>query len=154
MRGNLASTYLTGATPASAPGGDAGIADDITRLSDAGLSVQRDGTLKLDSAKFQSVAETRLPDLQAMLGHRLGAFATYADSLAQPLSGSIDQRQANLDTQSARMQSRIIDIDARLEKRKASLLAQYSKFEASLGRLKAIGDQMSAQFAGLTAKQE
>jgi flagellar capping protein FliD len=43
----------------------------------------------------------------------------------------------------------VSDIDSRLEKRRATLLAQYAKFEATLGRLKAIGDSLTSQLSGL-----
>jgi hypothetical protein len=57
--------------------------------------------------------------------------------------------RASIDEQSARLADRIGDVDARLEKKRQNLLAQYAKFEAALGRMKAVGDSMSAQFTGL-----
>jgi flagellar capping protein FliD len=67
----------------------------------------------------------------------------------RPLTGSIDARSRAIDEQSARLADRIADVDARLDKKRQNLLAQYAKFEAALGRMKAVGDSMSAQFTGL-----
>ena len=149
VRGGLSGVMIVGATPASAPGGAPGVADDLTTLSALGLTLQKDGTLSFDASTFTSVSTARLADARAVLGERLGAVAGYVDTLARPLDGLIEQRESSLDIQNARLTSRVADIDARLEKRKAQLVAQYAKFEATLGRLKAIGEQMNAQFTGL-----
>lgn len=148
-RGNLANTVVTSAKPASQPGGDPGVADDLTSLAALGVSLQKDGTLAFDQAKFNTLASTRLPDVRALLTARMGALATFTGSLVQPLTGALDQRKASIDAQSARYTSRVTDIDARLEKKRTALLAQFSKFEASLGGIKALGDRMKAQFDGL-----
>lgn len=153
-RGTLASTMVTSATPASQPGGAAGVADDLTSLAALGVSLQKDGTLAFDQSKLNTLAATRLPDVQALLATRMGALSTVTESLVQPLTGAIDQREANIDTQSARYTSRVTEIDARLEKKRAALIAQFAKFESSLGSLKALGDRMSAQFAGLNARKD
>jgi flagellar hook-associated protein 2 len=147
-RSSLGRMVVTGATPASQAGGAAGVADDLTALSSLGISMQKDGTLSFDAGKF-ATASARLPEVRALLTARMDEFTAYADLLAKPLTGQIDQREAGIDSQNARMTDRIADVDARLEKRRAALVAQYAKFEASLGTLKALGEQMSAQFAGL-----
>ena len=152
-RSSLGRMVVTGATPASQPGGAMGVADDLTALSSLGVSMQKDGTLSFDASRF-AAASARLPDVRALLTARMDELSTYADSLAKPLTGQIDQREMGIDTQNARMTDRIADIDARLEKRRAALIAQYAKFEASLGTLKALGEQMSAQFAGLTKRSD
>jgi flagellar capping protein FliD len=84
----------------------------------------------------------------------MGALSDYLGALAQPLTGLIDQRESGIDTQSAALQARVTQIDARLDKKRTALLAQYSKFEASLGRLNALQSTMSAQFAGLDQRGE
>ena len=55
---------------------------------------------------------------------------------------------------SDRLANGIADVDARLEKRRASLIAQYTKYERAIGRLKSIGDAMTAQFAGLNKRND
>ena len=153
LRGALSGVVVTAAVPASA-GGTAGVADDLTTLAALGVSLQKDGTLAFEEAKFAAAAERRLPELQALLGDRLQALAAVADGAARPLVGLIDQREQGIELQNARMTDRIADIDARLEKKREQLVAQYARFEGSLGRLKAIGDQMGAQFAGLNRSND
>jgi flagellar hook-associated protein 2 len=140
---------VTGALSAQVLGADAALPADMTSLGAAGITVQKDGTLSLDAARLDAAYASRPDDLRAMLAGRMGAVSTYLAEVAAPLTGLIDQRGSGIDEQSARMGARVADADARLEKKRASLLAQYAKFEASLGKLKAIGDAMSSQFAGL-----
>jgi flagellar hook-associated protein 2 len=126
------------------------VAADLATLGALGLSLTKDGTLQVDAARFNAASGARAGELSAALGQRMDALADYVEELTRPLTGVIGQRTQALDLQSARMSARVTDIDARLDKKRTQMLAQYAKFEASLGRLNAIGTSMSAQFAGLT----
>jgi flagellar hook-associated protein 2 len=153
VRGSLSSAMVTPTKPASA-GGAPGVADDLTTLAALGVSLQKDGTLSFDAGKFSGAAASRLADVQALLAERMGTLSTFTESLTQPLTGAIDQREANLDTQNARYTDRIADIEARLEKKRTALITQYARFEGALGALKALGDQMTAQFSGLNKSRD
>jgi flagellar hook-associated protein 2 len=128
---------------------DSALAGDLATLGAAGISVQRDGTVALDAAKFTGLAEARTADLTAVLASRMGAIGDYAGTLAKPFSGAIDQREQRIDDANATSRTRIDDVDSRLDKKRAALLAQYSKYEAALGKLTALQSSMSAQFNGL-----
>jgi flagellar hook-associated protein 2 len=123
-------------------------AEGLDRLGAVGITLQRDGTLAVDAAKFRGATTTRLDDLRALLADRMAAVAAPAVQLTRT-AGILDDRANAMGASSARMTSRIADIDARLEKKRASLIAQFTKFEGTIGRLKSIGDAMSAQYAGL-----
>lgn len=140
---------VAGALSTQVLGSDAALPADMTALGAAGITVQKDGTLALDAARLDAASTTRPDALRAMLASRMGAMSDYLAGVAAPLTGLIDQRGSAVDEQSARMQARVADVDARLEKKRTALLAQYAKFEASLGKLKALGAAMSSQFAGL-----
>jgi flagellar hook-associated protein 2 len=131
----------------------AGGADGLDTLAAAGISLTRDGTLSLDAAKFKNAAGGRLGELRTMLADRMAAVAEPALALTKP-SGLLDERAQALGAASGRLTSRIADVDARLEKKRAALIAQFTKFEGAIGRLKSIGDAMSAQFAGLNRKRD
>ena len=85
---------------------------------------------------------------------RMGALQTYGDSMTKSLTGAIDVRSQALDDTNARLSARINDVDARLDKKRTSLLAQYAKFEASLGRLQSLQSSMTAQFTGLNKSND
>ncbi|MGZ8378627.1 MAG: flagellar filament capping protein FliD [Gemmatirosa sp.] len=126
---------------------------DMTSLGALGFSVAKDGTLSLDTAKFDAAASSRLGDLKAVLADRMGAFSTYIDPLSQT-GGTLDTREQNLETSNGSLTARITEIDGRLEKKRAAMLVQWSRFESTLGKLNAIGDQIGAQLKGLTKSSD
>lgn len=126
---------------------------DLTSLGALGFSIAKDGTLSLDASKFDAAASSRLGDLKAVLADRMGAFSTYIDPIAQT-GGTLDTREQSLETSNGSLTARITEIDGRLEKKRAAMLAQWSRFEATLGKLNAIGDQIGAQLKGLTKSSD
>jgi flagellar hook-associated protein 2 len=122
---------------------------DLATLASIGLSMAKDGTLSLDSTKFQDAYDKRPADLKTLMTDRMTALSTVADAVAAPITGQVDQRESAMVQQNDALQGHIDDIAARLDKKRTSLLAQYAKFEATIGRLKSVGDAMSAQFTGL-----
>ncbi len=148
LRSALAGTLLTPATAAA--NGTGGVASDLTTLSAIGITVQKDGTLALDAAKFQSVTGDRLSDATALLANRMGAMSSYLQGTAAPITGQLDTRGRSIDDANARLQQRIDDLNAREDKKRTALLAQYSKYEAAIGRLQALQSSMAGQFASLS----
>jgi flagellar hook-associated protein 2 len=132
----------------------AGLPEDLATLGAVGISVNKDGTLKLDEAKWDAAYNGRFDELQATLADRMADVMAHVDTLAKPFSGLIDQRERALDERSGKLTDRITALDARLEKKRASLLAQYAKFEASLGRLQAIQSSLGTQLKGLTSSND
>ena len=128
-------------------GADA-LPDDMTSLGALGFSLTKDGTLTFNASKFEDAAGTRMTDVRAVLADRMGAFSTFLAPLAQT-GGTLDTRELTLDATNVTLTARIEEIEGRLEKKRAGLLAQWAKFESTLGRLNAIGDQIGAQLKGL-----
>lgn len=147
LRGALASSLLTPAAAASTS--TSGVASDLTTLSAVGITVQKDGTLALDAAKFQSVTGDRLSDATAMLADRMGAMSSYLKGTAAPITGQLDTRGRSIDDTNTRLQHRIDELNSREDKKRTALLAQYSKYEAAIGRLQALQTNMASQFASL-----
>ncbi|GJG86630.1 flagellar hook-associated protein 2 [Gemmatimonadetes bacterium T265] len=141
----LASMMLTSGSASN------GVASDLATLASVGVSLQKDGTLKLDGTTFQSALSSRLSDVSALFTDRMSAFSTYADNATTPYVGTISTRESVIDAQSTSLQSRIDNLNEREDKKRLALLTQYSKFEASLSQLQATGSALSAQFASLTS---
>jgi flagellar hook-associated protein 2 len=149
VRGTLAGMTLTSAPLIDGGGQPTGIAADMTSLGALGIAVQKDGTLSFDQATFNRAYPSRMNDVRAVLADRMAAFHAQADGITKASTGQIDEREKAMETQNATLQTRIDQLENRLEKKRTVLLAQYAKFEASLGRLKSVGESMSAQFSGL-----
>lgn len=147
LRSALASTLLTPATTGA--GGAPGVAPDLTTLGALGITVQKDGTIALDTATFQSVTGGRLSDVTALLADRMGAISSSLGTTAAPVTGQLDVRGRSIDDSNARLQQRIDDLNSREDKKRTALLAQYSKYEAAIGTLQALQTNMASQFASL-----
>ena len=143
---------LTASLSAAVLAPDAALPDGLTTLAGAGVSLQRDGTLAFDRARFDRAAAAAPDGVRAAFASRLDGVDDLLGGITAPYSGLLDQRASAISGRAARIDARVLDIDARLDKRRTTLLAQYAKLEASLGRLKAIGDSLTTQFAGLNKK--
>jgi flagellar hook-associated protein 2 len=126
------------------------------RLSDVGLSLQRDGTLSVDAAKLDR-ASTNLPELKKAFANsdpdpqRDGFARRYAD-LAQRVLG-ID---GSLTTRTEGLRQRITDnqeaqtaLQERVERFRARLVAQYTAMDGNVARLNALSSYVSQQLAAL-----
>lgn len=132
----------------------AGLPTDMATLASLGVSLTKEGTLSFDADRFEKGYTGRYDELKATIANRSKALTDVIDSLTQPITGAIDRRELSLADQNLRFTSRIADIDARLEKKRAALLAQFAKFEATLGGINAMGNNISAQLKGLTASRD
>lgn len=91
-----------------------GGASSLTRLSDAGISYQADGTLKLDSTKLQKVIDTQfdqLPGLFAASGASSDSQVSYVGSTAKTQSGSYALTVGQLATQGSQTGSAAASLD-------------------------------------------
>ena len=120
----------------------------VQTLSSIGISLAKDGTMTLDATKLQDAYAAQPTDVRALLADRIGALETIMTQTTQ-IGGAIDAREASLTTRNDQLQIRIDDLGSRLDKKRSALLMQYARFEATLGKLKSIGDSMASQFAGL-----
>jgi flagellar hook-associated protein 2 len=125
-------------------------------LSEVGLSMQRDGTLAVDTTKLNN-AMSNLPELRKALAaddtdpQKDGIARRYADLAQQVLGvdGSLSTRTeslrkrigVNTDSQAA--------LEDRVDRFRARLVAQYSAMDANLSRLNALSGYVSQQLTAL-----
>ncbi len=125
------------------------------RISDVGLQLQRDGTLKIDQAKLDS-AMTNLPELKMAFSNSdssnpenqgfMRRFSTLATQLLA-VDGSLSTRSDGLQkliSKNSDNQSRLEDRVSRFQQR---LVAQYTAMDANLSRLNALSSYVTQQFA-------
>jgi flagellar capping protein FliD len=89
-----------------------------------------------------------------MLAERGAAIVDQVDVFTATGTGMLDARTSALTDRNATLASRVSDVDSRLEKKRATLLAQYAKFEASLGKLRSIGDSLTSQLKSLSGRDD
>ncbi len=113
-------------------------------LSQIGISLQKDGTLALDSAAFSSALTTNYSDVVNLFTNTTDGFSNrFNDALNSLLqtngivTAATDGINANLNL----LQDRIDQMQTRLDQTQQSLQAQYSALDAMLGSM-----QSSANF--------
>jgi flagellar hook-associated protein 2 len=136
-------------------------AGDFTRLNDIGISVQADGTLKLDEAKLGDLAEadpaklarlfTSTSPTEAEQGFAVRLGAAVKASIGP--DGTLDSRLnglrasiSSLDQQQERMQARLDFIEQRLRR-------QYSQLDALLTTSQSQSNALANALAGLPSVQ-
>ncbi len=125
------------------------------RISDIGLELQRDGTLKIDQAKLDS-AMGNLPELKKAFGNSDSAnpgnegftrrFANLAKQLLD-IEGSLTTRTEGLQKLIEKNSDSQARLEDRVERFQQRLVAQYTAMDANLSRLNALGAYVTQQFA-------
>jgi flagellar hook-associated protein 2 len=126
----------------------------LTRLTDAGITFQRDGSLAVDDTKFSSAANTPA-NLRTLFSNNDASvnanrgIARRLDTLLTGLLGtdgavstaqeSLKSRQTSIESQRSRIESRLIDVEARLRRQYTNLDATVSGMSSQLAQVQRLG---------------
>lgn len=142
----------------------AGVTVGTTTYSaaDFGVTVERDGTIKLDEAKFAAAYEKDPVVAEAVLGgagglagrlEALAEIATKAKSTTTDV-GLLTSAISSREGQRTRFDANIASWDQRLELRRTNLTRQFSALEQALGQAQSQGEWLAGQLAGLNANMK
>jgi len=129
----------------SALGGD----NSIQVLSQLGISTQKDGTLKVDSAVLKGAIND---DLDGVVGLFAGSTGTeglsaklvdYLKSVTDGSDGILASRKTSTDSGLRRLDSQIERQEARLEQREETLRAQFTAMEQLVSSMNATSSYLS-----------
>jgi flagellar hook-associated protein 2 len=120
-------------------------------FADLGITTQRDGTLRFDTAKLQEAISAEVSSVSAVL-------TTFADSVALT-SGTIDQYvrfnglldttiQANQTTIDD-LNKRIAEAEAQIQRQADQLRQRYARLESQMGKLQSQQQSLTSALAGL-----
>ncbi|MDO8989225.1 MAG: flagellar filament capping protein FliD [Sideroxyarcus sp.] len=141
MLDQMRSIMSTGATPAS--GGT------LTYLSQVGIGTQADGSLKLDSAKFNSAIASNFSDVSNLFSSETG-FATrlntWSTSVAQ-VGGLIDTHTDNFKTSIKRYNDQISTLELRMTALQKQYTSTYTNLNAMLNNMNATSAYLTQQFS-------
>jgi flagellar hook-associated protein 2 len=140
-------------------GSSSGASSAFSRLSDVGLELQSDGSVKVNDAKLDS-ALANLPELKKLLANNDIAIPvnngiarqlyTLADAMLS-VDGTLTTRTDGLRKRVEMNQSDQDRIERRVEQTEKRLRAQYTALDTTLGRLSGISSYVSQQMAMLNA---
>jgi len=128
----------------------------LGRLSDAGISVQRDGSLSLNASRFKEVAADP-ENLQALFSAAGTSDATkgmmvrlreLGDRLLSA-GGTVSNSTATWEARKAALVKRQESYEFRLGEMEKRLMAQYTRLDAMLVSAQASGAQLQSALAGL-----
>jgi flagellar hook-associated protein 2 len=123
----------------------------IRALADLGITTQKDGSLKLDSAKLDTAVNTNFD--------KVGGYLSGDKGLISRLNGLVDgftrsagvlaQRQQGLQSTISGIDKQRTALDARIAKVQERLVAQYSAMDSLVARLKKTSESLASQLASL-----
>lgn len=139
-------SYSTGAATSGTSNGST----SIRSLADLGITVNDDGSLKLDSAALEAAIADPASVQNFFQGSALNGFAqqfsVQLNQFQAPGTGSIAEEISNLNQQYSGLQSQISDYESGyIASQQTVLTAMYSKAEVALQQLPAEMQQIQAQ---------
>lgn len=141
MMNQLRNVFMTGAT-----GGT------MTSLSQVGITTQSDGSLKLDSAAFNSALSANYSDVSNLFTAASG-FATrldtWATSVLTPGTGLIEARTTNIQTSTDEFNKRISQLENRMTTLQKQYTTQYSNLNMLLSSMNNTSSYLTVQLAKL-----
>jgi flagellar hook-associated protein 2 len=139
-------------TPTSATTAFSGATGQASRLSDVGITVQRDGTLQSDSTKLDK-ALVQLPELTKLFSQvnttdasqqGIGQGVARLLTSLTGMDGSLSARQSGLNASLTRNQNDQTRINDRLAQVEARLRAQYTALDKRMAGINGLGSYISA----------
>ncbi|MCB0349616.1 MAG: flagellar filament capping protein FliD, partial [Bdellovibrionales bacterium] len=118
------------------------IGGEITRLSQMGIEITRNGVLKLDEDKFNQVLAQKSDHVQRFFagdGFKIGFIPSIRREIANLTNsafGSISNRKRALEDNIKRTDQSIANKERGLDRREQQLRRQFSNLEQTMGRLK------------------
>lgn len=130
----------------------------LTRLSDLGLSIQKDGSLALDSTKLQNALTNNLSDVTSMLS-ATGSSAS-SQGIAVQLStqfGNLISSTGILTNQTTSLQSQVTSIEnqrtalqLRLSQIQANYTKQFTALDSTIASMQSTASYLTTQLASLS----
>ena len=126
----------------------------LTRLSDLGLEMQRDGTLTNNTTKLDAALQST-SNVQTFLTHSSGSSSTNGIARrlrdfargANALEGNVTGRNSALQSAITRNAKDIETMNTRVARTETRLYAQFSRLDANIGTINGLGSFVSQQIA-------
>lgn len=123
----------------------------IRTLANLGITTQKDGSLKIDDKKLDSVLATNFDDVGKFFAGDNGLMARMDKRISSYTgeNGIISVRQKSLDATLTDVKEQRIKLEARATQIEARLFKQYYAMDALVGQLSTTGNQISQMLGNL-----
>lgn len=126
------------------------VSDNVVDLKAMGVTINKDGVMSFDSAKFDSAIASDPASATAMFGTD-GAFtsgmSTLLDSNLDTTSGTITQRTASLNKHISDLTDQLSDLDKRMETLTTQYTARFTAMDTIVAQMQTISDSLTKQFS-------
>ncbi len=129
-----------------------GVSSTYSYLAGIGVSIQKDGTMALDSTQLTTALSTDPNGVARLFTDATQGFATRFGNLAQQLAtpgGIVDGETQGLNDQISSLQTQIDNQQVRLTAEQQSLRQQFSALDALLGTMQTTSNFLTQQLAAL-----
>ena len=120
---------------------------------EAGIVVERDGTVTFDKAKFAAAMAADPAKVQRVVAGIAARVETAADTISDPIDGTLSLKIKSQEGFNRQLSLQVEDWDRRLAVRREGLQATYTALEVSLSKLHSQQSWLAGQLASLTAPQ-
>ena len=129
-------------------------AGNFDRLSDIGVSFQKDGSLSVSEAALQTALTTRPADLQQLFTGSDGVVTRLTSQLTGMLGtdGALAARTQGLNASLRGLSQRESGLQARLDAVESRYRAQFTRLDAALARMQSTSNWLGQQLAALTPR--
>jgi flagellar hook-associated protein 2 len=120
-------------------------------LADLGVTTQRDGTLKFDSAKFQEALSAESASVSTILNSLADTTANTGGTIDQytRYNGLLGVSVNSNKTTISDLNSRISEAEKDIQRQADALKARYSRLESLMGKLQSQQSSLTSALAGL-----
>lgn len=126
------------------------VSDNVVDLKAMGVTIDKDGVMSFDSAKFDSAIASDPASAAAMFGTD-GAFtsgmSTLLDSNLDSTNGTITQRTASLNKHISDLTDQLSDLDKRMETLTTQYTARFTAMDTIVAQMQTISDSLTKQFS-------
>jgi flagellar hook-associated protein 2 len=120
-------------------------------FSDLGITTERDGTLKFDSAKLQEAISSEVTSVSSIMSAFADATAMTSGVINQytRYNGMLDVAIGANKTTIDDLNERIASTEAQLERQTEMLRARYARLESTMGKLQSQQSSLTSALSGL-----
>jgi len=122
-----------------------GVSTDSTykSVAELGLSTQTDGTLSLDTSKFQTALGNDITSVAQVFQKAGNTVQDYVNVVTSPGSGNIAQITSSIDFQNLNLARQITTMTAALAKKRTALQDEYARLEATVGQMQSASSSLT-----------
>ncbi|MBO9872027.1 MULTISPECIES: flagellar filament capping protein FliD [Xanthomonas] len=126
------------------------VSDNVSGLMAMGVTIDKDGVMSFDSAKFDTAAASDPSAAKTLLGNN-GSFGTGMSTLLKSnldsTDGTLTQRTNSLNKHISDLTDQLSDLDARMQTLSDQYTARFTAMETLVTQMQGVSDSLTKQFS-------